>query len=366
MAGDHAEGSRGRGRGRGGAAGGRGGSSQRGGAPRGRAGAKQAQGEQPAEIPSGSVSKLKAQLRQTKRLLARDDLTPDVRTTSERRLAILEDELAKAENSKVEKKMVQRYRGVKFFERQKLLRKIKQAKKQLESLLDSKDVQEQLLQARVDLYYVLRYPKTDKYIALFPDGTYVPYSPSAPPSDATPSEQKRHSLRAALRKRIERGEIPPEAELGELGIEGEEDVGSGPAKRARAGADADEDGEGADEEEAEEARPAKKQRKAPLSRQAEPGVAPEADEAFAEEEEEAAAEDAPKKKLNRKERKERKRAEAAAAAGGVEAGAKGASGQTGKDKGAAAAGRDEGKSGKKGGGKKSQAQQLAEEDDFFA
>ena len=44
-----------------------------------------------------------------------DDLNPDVRTTSERRLALLEDELAKAEQSNVEKKMVQRYRGVKFF-----------------------------------------------------------------------------------------------------------------------------------------------------------------------------------------------------------------------------------------------------------
>jgi len=44
-----------------------------------------------------------------------EDLNPDVRTTSERRLALLEGELVKAEQSNVEKKMVQRYRGVKFF-----------------------------------------------------------------------------------------------------------------------------------------------------------------------------------------------------------------------------------------------------------
>lgn len=86
-------------------------------------------------LRAGSVSKLKAQLRQTKRLLARvrctsreslsmlsdsmywrqDDLNPDVRVTSERRLVVLEEELAKAEQSNKEKKMVQRYRGVKFF-----------------------------------------------------------------------------------------------------------------------------------------------------------------------------------------------------------------------------------------------------------
>lgn len=46
---------------------------------------------------------------------AQDDLNPDVRVTSERRLVVLEEELAKAEQSNKEKKMVQRYRGVKFF-----------------------------------------------------------------------------------------------------------------------------------------------------------------------------------------------------------------------------------------------------------
>lgn len=44
-----------------------------------------------------------------------DDLNADVRLTSERRLASLEVELAKASTSNLEKKMVTRYRGVKFF-----------------------------------------------------------------------------------------------------------------------------------------------------------------------------------------------------------------------------------------------------------
>ena len=42
-------------------------------------------------------------------------MTPDVRTTTERRMVALESELEKTSQSKVEKKMVQRYRGVKFF-----------------------------------------------------------------------------------------------------------------------------------------------------------------------------------------------------------------------------------------------------------
>lgn len=61
------------------------------------------------------MSKLKAQLRQTKRLLAREDLTPDVRTTSERRLATLELELERTTRVELEKKMVTRYRGIRFF-----------------------------------------------------------------------------------------------------------------------------------------------------------------------------------------------------------------------------------------------------------
>ena len=44
-----------------------------------------------------------------------DDLTPDVRTTSERRIKTLEQELVKAEQSALEVKMVTKYRGVKFF-----------------------------------------------------------------------------------------------------------------------------------------------------------------------------------------------------------------------------------------------------------
>ncbi|ORY72731.1 hypothetical protein BCR35DRAFT_307506 [Leucosporidium creatinivorum] len=230
-----------RGRGRGGSRGGR--------------GTSNASQGLPSEIPSGSISKLKAQLRQTKRLLARDDLTPDVRTTSERRQKTLEQELVKAEQSALEQKMVTRYRGVRFFERQKLLRKIKQAKKALEALPEDESHKSNLLDARVDLYYVLRYPKTQKYIALFPSGTYIPFSP-APPAETPPSDalSKRHALRSSIRKKVESGELPAEPESGELGIEGEEDVPAGSADVEGE----EEEGKGKRKREHEEQRPGKK------------------------------------------------------------------------------------------------------------
>ncbi|GAA6005519.1 hypothetical protein JCM10207_005234 [Rhodosporidiobolus poonsookiae] len=348
MAYDDSTPSRGRGRGRGrGGSGGRGGAPSRGGA-RGQSNAQQGM---PGTIPSGSVSKLKAQLRQTKRLLARDDLTPDVRTTSERRLVSLEAELAKAEQGNLEKKMVSRYRGVKFFERQKLLRKIKQTKKQLVALPDDEKLKTALLEARIDLHYVLRYPKLDKYIALFPDGSYVPHfaSPSSSSAAAAPTdaETKRASLRAAIRKQIKQGEIPEEAEGGDLGIEGEEDVGAGPAggKRERGG-----DDEEQQEEEEEEAQPVEqpkgKRRRVEQPVEEEPV------------EEEAAEEDAPAaalggKKLNRKQRKEKKRAEAAAFEEPTSTPAKGAA-------------KEKGKKGKSASEAKEDKKALADEDDFFA
>ncbi|BGP12963.1 hypothetical protein JCM10213_006602 [Rhodosporidiobolus nylandii] len=346
MAYDDAGASRGRGRGRGRGGGGRGGASSRGGAGAGqgaRGGSRASQGE-PGSIPSGSVSKLKAQLRQTKRLLARDDLTPDVRTTSERRLASLEQEIVKAERGNLEKKMVSRYRGVKFFERQKLLRKIKQAKKQLSEAPEDEKLKTQLLEARIDLYYVLRFPKTAKYVALFPDGSYVPHSsssslaPSDPSAAPTAAETTRTTLRASIRKQLEEGALPEAPEEGELGIEGEEDVGAAaPEKRGRE-----------DSAEKEVRQPAGKKRKV----QPEPVVEEEEVAEEVEEEQEVAGEEQPKKKENRKQRKERKRAEqAAAAAGGVDEGA------TPVKKEAPA------KKGKKGAEEK---KGLAEEDDFFA
>ncbi|GAA6047866.1 hypothetical protein JCM3770_004681 [Rhodotorula araucariae] len=374
MADNHSGASRGPARPRGGAGGPRGGSSARGrgGAPAGRGGrgGSSAPHEQQGGVPSGSVSKLKAQLRQTKRLLARDDLTPDVRTTSERRVTLIEGELVKAEQSNVEKKMVQRYRGVKFFERQKLLRKIKQAKKVLADVPESTDAQAALRDARVDLYYVLRYPKTAKYIALFPDGVYAPYvAPEDLAADAAPAEQKRQALRAAIRAKVDSGELGEEAELGELAIEGEEDLPARapPAANAAAGGkrgrddevevDAEEAGEEAGEREVK-----KPKRAAPAPKKA-PAPAVANDEDVGEEVEGEAADGGasaePKKKENRKQRKERKRAEQAAAAGSGGAAPTPAPTVVAK---AALAKREPLPEPTW----KSKAQQLVEDDDFFA
>lgn len=61
------------------------------------------------------LQKLKSTLRQTKRLLAKDNLAANVRVETERRLKSLEADLARAELSRKERQHATRYHRVKFF-----------------------------------------------------------------------------------------------------------------------------------------------------------------------------------------------------------------------------------------------------------
>jgi hypothetical protein len=61
------------------------------------------------------VQKLKAALRQTRRLLAKEDLNADARVVAERKLKAQEAELAAAEIARTERTMATRYHKIKFF-----------------------------------------------------------------------------------------------------------------------------------------------------------------------------------------------------------------------------------------------------------
>ncbi|KAL1413172.1 18S rRNA maturation protein [Vanrija albida] len=119
------------------------------------------------------LSKLKGSIRQTKRLLAKDNLEPSLRVQTQRRLAALEADLATAQKRDVERKNGAKYHAVKFFERQKLTRVIKRAQRALgaDKPLKGKKLakaEAELADARVMLNYVLHFPNTQKYISLFP------------------------------------------------------------------------------------------------------------------------------------------------------------------------------------------------------
>ncbi|CAE6474422.1 unnamed protein product [Rhizoctonia solani] len=191
------------------------------------------------------VQKVKSALRQTRRLLAKENLAADIRIASERRLKSLEADLAKAEIRKKERTMAVRYHKIKFFDKRKVARKIGQLKRALEAPeLDKKErkkLQKELLSHRVDLNYILNYPKLDKYIALYP---------SSESSDEQ-TDKLREERRLLVRQAMESGEMDAEPEM-QSGINRDQEPDGGESAELRESEDDDET-----EEEEEVPKPSK-------------------------------------------------------------------------------------------------------------
>ncbi|KDQ56291.1 hypothetical protein JAAARDRAFT_104483, partial [Jaapia argillacea MUCL 33604] len=190
--------------------------------PKGKSKSRRPRAQEPSNGALPGVQKLKSQLRQTRRLLAKDNLAADVRVATERRLKSLEGDLAKAEIAKKERTLAVRYHKIKFFERQKVCRKISQTKTRLSeddlSGSSRKKLQNALKELRVDLNYILYYPRLEKYISLFPpevrhgEGAAPATDQEANKEDAK-TDLKRQELRARTRERMGSGELSSEPEL---------------------------------------------------------------------------------------------------------------------------------------------------------
>jgi len=173
-------------------------------------------GAEPNGLPG--VQKLKSQLRQTRRLLAKDNLAADVRVETERRLKSLEADLEMAERTRKERAFAVRYHKIKFFERQKVVRKISQTKKKLSAKdLNSRlrrELETALLNLRVDLNYILHYPKLQKYISLFPPEVRHGETPQPElEEEKAKTDTRRAELRASIRKKMEEMQLSREPEL---------------------------------------------------------------------------------------------------------------------------------------------------------
>jgi len=195
-------------------------------------------GKDTAPNPLPGVQKIKAALRQTRRLLSKDKLAADVRTKTERRLKGLEKDLAEAERRKTERTMATRYHKVKFFERQKVVRKINKTKRLLEDCSDKaekKQLKKALFSLRVDLNYILHYPKSQKYISLFPpevrqgqpddlDSDSKGKAKTTGVDEKSETDTRREEIRKWMKEGMERGELSQEPEAG-LGTEDGADSG---------------------------------------------------------------------------------------------------------------------------------------------
>ncbi|TDL16918.1 hypothetical protein BD410DRAFT_754913 [Rickenella mellea] len=160
------------------------------------------------------VQRLKSALRQTRRLLAKDNLAADVRVETERRLKSLEGDLATAEVRRKERAFAVRYHKVKFFDRQKVTRKINQTKRKItaagETKKSSTDLENELFELRVDLNYILHYPKLEKYISLFPSSDRQDEQSSGTSSE---TDAKRQEIRDWMRTKMRKGELDMEPEV---------------------------------------------------------------------------------------------------------------------------------------------------------
>ncbi|EAU91805.1 hypothetical protein CC1G_04573 [Coprinopsis cinerea okayama7 len=173
---------------------------------------------QPKASALPGKQKIKSSLRQVRRLLAKENLAADKRVEAERRLKALEAELQQVEQAHKERALAIRYHKVKFFERQKVTRKLNQVKRRLDSAdgSEKEQLEAQLLEERVNLNYILHYPKTKKYISLFPPEVRKGEVTEASKTDAEKTNREREEIRQWIRDSMEKKELPsePETQLG--------------------------------------------------------------------------------------------------------------------------------------------------------
>ncbi|ODQ80810.1 hypothetical protein BABINDRAFT_34486 [Babjeviella inositovora NRRL Y-12698] len=123
-------------------------------------------------------SKLRKKIRDIERLLTKKkNLPADVRVANERSLKALKFELENSDLQNRAKIISKKYHMVRFFEKKKALRKLKQASKEMAELeanpdAEKKDLKKQrkvVKHCQVDLAYVINFSKTEKYISLYPN-----------------------------------------------------------------------------------------------------------------------------------------------------------------------------------------------------
>ncbi|EGV63828.1 18S rRNA maturation protein [Yamadazyma tenuis] len=158
-------------------------------------------------LASGS-GKIKKKIRDIHRLLQRPTLPADVRVNNERTLKALEVQLNNVVQKSNEKKNAKKYHMVRFFERKKATRLVKQARIALSAAEESNDRKAAkkarvfLKHKEIDLVYTVLFPKMEKYISLYPNSKNEDES-SLPPK-ALEGMKRADQRRIEFRKHIEK------------------------------------------------------------------------------------------------------------------------------------------------------------------
>ena len=209
----------------------------------------------------------KQRARGLERLLKKATLPDDIRRAKESELAALRTEGQKAKRVQREKAFSKMYHKVKFFERQKVERRIGQLQKQLAAAAPAAKaaLEAQLVEAEHDLLYVRHFPRNKKYLSLFP---------AEPLEEGGFVAKLQAQIRARIIRRSEAGLLNEQP--GHVDDEDEEDSDAGELEAELEAddffaADAEEAEEAEEEAEEEEAEEVRSQVQAPAGGGAKPG-----------------------------------------------------------------------------------------------
>ncbi|KTW32754.1 uncharacterized protein T551_00239 [Pneumocystis jirovecii RU7] len=115
-------------------------------------------------------SRLKKKIRDLERLIKKGTIPADVQIEMEREIQSLRFDLKNVHELKKKHALEGKYKMVRFFEKKKAFRRLKQAQKQLMEVYDEnekKKLQEIVHRCHVDLNYIIEFPSFKKYISLY-------------------------------------------------------------------------------------------------------------------------------------------------------------------------------------------------------
>ncbi|CEG39534.1 efg1p_yarli ame: full=rrna-processing protein efg1 [Plasmopara halstedii] len=147
--------------------------------------------QQAKKLPS-----LKNRIRGIERFLSRGGLNDATRREKKAELEQLREEQAIKDKLAVEKKNAEKYKKSRFFERVKVMRKLRQAKHGIEQASDDAErveYEKKFKAYQEEMMYIYYYPKSEPYLSLFP---------SAPHSMA--NQNRQNELRAEAVSRFAR------------------------------------------------------------------------------------------------------------------------------------------------------------------
>lgn len=188
-----------------------------------------------AKTGDGLTKTLK-RIRDLERVLKRPvPMDEQKRIELERAVAAYKVEAEDLISARKNKKNVEKYRMIRFFERQKASRKVKQARKLVETAdSDAKKADAEALVAKymADLAYTTHFPNDIKYIALYPNGAV---------DETTESSKQREKFRAEFAEKIKTGEL-------DVDLDRAEQVATTKKSKKKREAGADEEVKGGEED----------------------------------------------------------------------------------------------------------------------